>query len=86
MRRLGEEIDCALSFALIQVDADPNLWREQLDLSAAAHESAAGCTPRWLPQAVRHAARFPGITPSLTGRPTAGSRRNAVVRNSPSGC
>ena len=41
MRRLGEEIDCALSFALIQVDADPQLWREQLDLSAAAHQAGS---------------------------------------------
>src|ERR1700739_1479346 len=38
MRRLGAEIDRPVSFALIQVDADPKLWREQLDLSAAAHE------------------------------------------------
>ena len=27
MRRLGGEIDRPVSFALIQVDADPNLWR-----------------------------------------------------------
>src|ERR1700731_3552668 len=36
MRRLGAEIDRPVSFALIQVDADPKLWRERLDLSAAA--------------------------------------------------
>src|SRR3954465_13810663 len=29
MRRLSREIDRPVSFALIQVDADPNLWREQ---------------------------------------------------------
>ncbi|OBJ54823.1 amidohydrolase family protein [Mycobacterium sp. 1423905.2] len=46
MRRLGREIDRPLSFALIQVDADPNLWREQLDVSAAAHESGSRLHPQ----------------------------------------
>ncbi|WP_099223860.1 N-acyl-D-amino-acid deacylase family protein [Mycobacterium persicum] len=46
MRRLSAEIDRPVSFALIQVDADPNLWREQLDLSAAAHESGSRLYPQ----------------------------------------
>ncbi len=46
MRRLGGEIDRPVSFALIQVDADPNLWREQLDLSAAAHEAGSRLHPQ----------------------------------------
>ncbi|ETW22564.1 amidohydrolase, partial [Mycobacterium gastri 'Wayne'] len=46
MRRLSAEIDRPVSFALIQVDADPNLWREQLDLSAAAHEAGSRLHPQ----------------------------------------
>jgi N-acyl-D-aspartate/D-glutamate deacylase len=46
MRRLGAEIDRPVSFALIQVDADPKLWREQLDLSAAAHEAGSRLHPQ----------------------------------------
>lgn len=46
MRRLSAEIDRPVSFALIQVDAEPNLWREQLDLSAAAHESGSRLYPQ----------------------------------------
>ncbi|QUR69506.1 N-acyl-D-amino-acid deacylase family protein [Mycobacterium spongiae] len=46
MRRLSGEIDRPLSFALIQVDADPDLWREQLDLSAAAHAAGSRLYPQ----------------------------------------
>lgn len=46
MRRLSGEIDRPVSFALIQVDADPNLWREQLDLSAAAHQAGSRLHPQ----------------------------------------
>ncbi len=46
MRRLSGEIDRPVSFALIQVDADPNLWREQLDLSAAAHAAGSRLHPQ----------------------------------------
>ena len=46
MRRLSGEIDRPVSFALIQVDADPNLWREQLDLSAAAHAAGSRLYPQ----------------------------------------
>ena len=30
MQRLGAEIDRPISFGMIQVDAAPDLWREQL--------------------------------------------------------
>lgn len=46
MQRLGAQIDRPLSFALIQVDADPNLWREQLDISAAAHQAGSALYPQ----------------------------------------
>lgn len=46
MRRLSREIDRPVSFALIQVDADPNLWREQLDVSAAAHAEGSRLHPQ----------------------------------------
>ncbi|BBY06446.1 N-acyl-D-amino-acid deacylase family protein [Mycobacterium noviomagense] len=46
MRRLSGEIDRAVSFALIQVDADPTLWREQLELSAAAHAEGSRLHPQ----------------------------------------
>src|ERR1700744_5750190 len=45
MGRLSGEIDRPVSFAMIQVDADPNLWREQLDLSAAAHAAGGRLYP-----------------------------------------
>jgi N-acyl-D-aspartate/D-glutamate deacylase len=46
MRRLSGEIDRPVSFALIQVDADPKLWREMLDLSADAHAAGARLYPQ----------------------------------------
>ncbi|HZU47729.1 MAG TPA: amidohydrolase family protein [Mycobacterium sp.] len=46
MRRLSGEIDRPVSFALIQVDADPHLWREQLELSAAAHTEGSRLHPQ----------------------------------------
>ncbi|WP_067976982.1 N-acyl-D-amino-acid deacylase family protein [Mycolicibacter icosiumassiliensis] len=46
MQRLAAEIDRPVSFALIQVDADPNLWREQLDISAAAHQAGSALYPQ----------------------------------------
>ncbi|MBI2697874.1 MAG: amidohydrolase [Mycobacterium sp.] len=46
MRRLSREIDRPVSFALIQVDADPKLWREQLDVSAAAHAEGSRLHPQ----------------------------------------
>ncbi|BBX26656.1 N-acyl-D-amino-acid deacylase family protein [Mycolicibacterium alvei] len=69
MRRLGEEIDCAMSFALIQVDADPNLWREQLDLSAAAHQAGSRLFPQVAARPFGMLLGFPGHH-AFTHRPT----------------
>ena len=69
MRRLGEEIDAALSFALIQVDADPNLWREQLDLSAAAHQAGSRLYPQVAARPFGMLLGFPGHH-AFTHRPT----------------
>lgn len=69
MRRLGEEIDCALSFALIQVDADPNLWRDQLDLSAAAHKAGSRLFPQVAARPFGMLLGFPGHH-AFTHRPT----------------
>ena len=69
MRRLGEEIDCALSFALIQVDADPQLWREQLDLSAAAHQAGSRLYPQVAARPFGMLLGFPGHH-AFTHRPT----------------
>lgn len=69
MRRLGEEIDCALSFALIQVDADPNLWRDQLDLSAAAHQAGSRLFPQVAARPFGMLLGFPGHH-AFTHRPT----------------
>ncbi|MFZ0833863.1 MAG: amidohydrolase family protein, partial [Mycobacterium sp.] len=69
MRRLGAEIDCALSFALIQVDADPNLWREQLDMSAAAHDAGSRLHPQVAARPFGMLLGFPGHH-AFTHRPT----------------
>ncbi|MGH3542437.1 MAG: amidohydrolase family protein, partial [Mycobacterium sp.] len=69
MRRLGAEINCALSFALIQVDADPNLWREQLDISAAAHEEGSRLHPQVAARPFGMLLGFPGHH-AFTHRPT----------------
>ena len=84
MRRLGAEIDRPLSFALIQVDADPNLWREQLDISAAAHEAGSRLYPQIAARPFGMLLGFPGHH-AFTHRPdlpTAEGRVHAV-RNSP---
>ena len=46
MQRLGAEIDRPISFGMIQVDAAPDLWREQLDVSAAAHAAGSRLYPQ----------------------------------------
>ena len=69
MQRLGSEIDCALSFALIQVDADPDLWREQLDISAAAHEEGSRLHPQIAARPFGMLLGFPGHH-AFTHRPT----------------
>jgi len=46
MRRLSSEIERPVSFALLQVDAAPQLWRELLDLSAQAAGEGAQIFPQ----------------------------------------
>ncbi|MGB6514812.1 MAG: amidohydrolase family protein, partial [Mycobacterium sp.] len=46
MQRLGAEIDRPISFGMIQVDNAPDLWREQLDISAAAHAAGSRLYPQ----------------------------------------
>jgi N-acyl-D-amino-acid deacylase len=69
MRRLGAEIERPLSFALIQVDADPNLWREQLDMSAAAHAAGSQLFPQIAARPFGMLLGFPGHH-AFTHRPT----------------
>jgi N-acyl-D-amino-acid deacylase len=69
MRRLGAEIERPLSFALIQVDADPNLWREQLDISAAAHAAGSQLFPQIAARPFGMLLGFPGHH-AFTHRPT----------------
>ena len=69
MQRLGAQIDAALSFALIQVDADPNLWREQLDLVAAAHDAGSRLYPQIASRPFGMLFGFPGHH-AFTHRPT----------------
>ena len=67
MRRLAGEIDRPVSFPLIQVDADLNLWRQQLDLSAAAHAAGSRLHPQDRCAPVRHDGRIlraPCVWPS----------------------
>jgi N-acyl-D-aspartate/D-glutamate deacylase len=46
MRKLSSEIGRPVSFAMLQVDAAPNLWRELLDLSADAAREGARIFPQ----------------------------------------
>jgi N-acyl-D-aspartate/D-glutamate deacylase len=46
MRRLSREIGRPVTFALVQVDGAPNLWRELLALSAQAAEEGAQVFPQ----------------------------------------
>ena len=46
MRRLSAEIGRPVSFAILQVDADPNLWREILDESQQALAEGADLYPQ----------------------------------------
>ncbi|MGC2653815.1 MAG: amidohydrolase family protein [Mycobacterium sp.] len=69
MQRLSAEIDRPVSFALIQVDADPNLWREQLDISAAAHDAGSRLHPQIAARPFGMLLGFPGHH-AFTHRPT----------------
>ena len=46
MRKLAEAIHRPVTFAMLQVDSAPELWREMLDESAAAVESGAPLIPQ----------------------------------------
>ncbi|HME70340.1 MAG TPA: amidohydrolase family protein [Myxococcota bacterium] len=46
MRRLSKEISRPVTFAMLQVDAAPGLWRELLELSAQAVEEGAQVYPQ----------------------------------------
>lgn len=46
MRRLAETVGRPVTFAMLQVDAAPELWREMLDVSAAAAESGVALVPQ----------------------------------------
>ena len=51
MRRLSAATGRPVTFALVQVDAAPELWREIMDLSADAVAEGAQLHPRWPPGA-----------------------------------
>jgi N-acyl-D-aspartate/D-glutamate deacylase len=69
MQRLAAEIDRPISFGMIQVDAAPDLWREQLDISAAAHESGSQLYPQIAARPFGMLFGFPGHH-AFTHRPT----------------
>jgi N-acyl-D-amino-acid deacylase len=69
MQRLGAEIDRPISFGMIQVDAAPELWREQLDISAAAHAAGSRLYPQIAARPFGMLFGFPGHH-AFTHRPT----------------
>ena len=69
MQRLGADIDRPISFGLIQVDAAPELWREQMDISAAAHEAGSRLYPQVAARPFGMLFGFPGHH-AFTHRPT----------------
>lgn len=69
MQRLAGEIDRPVSFALIQIDAAPQLWREQLEVSAAAHAAGSRLYPQIAARPFGMLIGFPGHH-AFTHRPT----------------
>ena len=69
MRRLAAEIDRPVSFALIQVDAAPELWREIMAESLAAHEAGAPIYPQVAARPFGMLLGFPGHH-AFSKRPT----------------
>jgi N-acyl-D-amino-acid deacylase len=69
MERLAGEVDRPVSFALIQVDAAPDLWREQLEISAAAHAAGSPLYPQVAARPFGMLIGFPGHH-AFTHRPT----------------
>jgi N-acyl-D-aspartate/D-glutamate deacylase len=69
MKRLAAEIDCPVSFALIQVDAAPDLWREIMAESLLAHEAGAPIYPQVAARPFGMLLGFPGHH-AFSKRPT----------------
>lgn len=69
MKRLAAEIDRPISFGMIQVDAAPDLWREQLDISAEAHAAGSELYPQIAARPFGMLFGFPGHH-AFTHRPT----------------
>jgi N-acyl-D-amino-acid deacylase len=69
MERLAGEIGRPVSFALIQIDAAPDLWREQLEVSAAAHAAGSPLYPQVAARPFGMLIGFPGHH-AFTHRPT----------------
>src|SRR6476620_10933388 len=69
MRRLAAEIDRPISFGMIQVDAAPDLWREQMEISAAAHAAGSELYPQIAARPFGMLFGFPGHH-AFTHRPT----------------
>ena len=69
MQRLAGEIDRPISFALIQIDPAPQLWREQLEVSAAAHAAGSRLYPQIAARPFGMLFGFPGHH-AFTHRPT----------------
>lgn len=69
MKRLSAEIDRPVSFAMIQVDAAPDLWRELMDISSEAYESGSRLFPQVAARPFGMLFGFPGHH-AFTHRPT----------------
>ena len=80
MRRLSAEIGRPVTFALLQVDAAPELWRELLALSAAAGARGRAGVSAGRGPPVRHAGRPPDEDPSLRARPSFEALARAALR------
>ncbi len=65
MRRLSAEIGRPVSFAMLQVDAEPTLWKELLDESVAGRRRRRRRIPAGRRPPVRHADRAPDRVPPL---------------------
>ena len=69
MRRLAAEVDRPVSFALIQVDPAPELWREIMAESLAAHEAGSPIYPQVAARPFGMLLGFPGHH-AFSKRPT----------------
>jgi len=69
MKRLAAEVDRPVSFALIQVDAAPELWREIMSESLAAHEASSPIYPQVAARPFGMLLGFPGHH-AFSKRPT----------------